>query len=65
MVRTQPTPLNASGRKKTRGQDHLLPWLMVAPAVLALFLLTIAPLLFNLALSTREQSVMSRVNEYY
>jgi multiple sugar transport system permease protein len=59
MVRTQPTPLETSGRKKNRGQDHLLPWLMVAPAVIALFLLTIAPLVFNLALSTREQSVSS------
>ena len=39
--------------------DRHLRWLMPAPAIIVLALLTIAPLVFNLFLSTQDRSVSS------
>lgn len=57
MVPAQPATLEQPRRKRHGGADRALAWWMAGPAVIVLLVLTIMPLVFNLALSMREQSV--------
>lgn len=50
---SQPLP----GRRFSTWLDRNIRWVFPLPAVLALFALTILPLMFNLVLSTQERSV--------
>ncbi|WP_216329677.1 carbohydrate ABC transporter permease [Deinococcus aestuarii] len=56
-------PTSTSARRRPSGRgfsawlDRHLRWVFPLPAVLALFALTILPLIFNLVLSTQERSV--------
>lgn len=56
MVPAKPAMLERP-RRKRGGSDRALAWWMAGPAVIVLLVLTIMPLVFNLALSMREQSV--------
>ncbi len=51
------TPSQAEPERRFSFIDKNLWWLMPAPAVLLLFVLTILPLLFNLVLSTQDRFV--------